>query len=698
MRCKTNARLLGFLAAGIVLPMTGWAAPALAQPRTISVAAMPLAQALKDIQQQTGTPVAFDPDAVAGKTSQPVRGASNARQAVDEAIKGADLAVVGNNGRLTVISAIIVIAHRDQAETSVLVNQSSTSDRLGQSLREQARNTEVISSKLLEEQQAQNIQDALRNAGDVTVSAVNVQSGTQFSVRGFSSAGVTNGLSSPSGVTAGVTEPIANIERIEVLKGPDAILSGVDNLGGTINIVTKKPSADPLTTFTLEGGSYGHVLGTIDANTPLTSNGLFSARMIASGATESHNYGGYTGDKNYLLAPSVRFKNATTDIILSAAATKQIEGMTPYVILNPVTLQPYNTDLSDPLFTKDQKITVSSNTLYGEVTQKLTDWVKFIGRAQHQTLDLDLALYSNYAVLDPSTPLLLLDNDHLRQEGRVDSFDTYLRFDKSFGPIENKLAVGYTHVDDFTKYFSNTNGSFFVYPLFSGDPLPPIPTDVNHEDDTVRGTQSGEYAQYLLTAWKRIHLSAGVRHNHFTSTVVIFFPSGSRSSAEPDTATSWNFGAVLDLSRAVSLFASDVNGFSPNYALTAAGDRLPNITTKNLEAGIKAELLRNRLFVTASYFQLKQSSVALSDPQHPGFYLPGPGQMGKGIDISASGQLARGLTVQSSFSARSCCSLSRRGSGSVTFSISPGTGLTSSEGSRRSRRPTPRTATLLGFR
>ncbi|GAA3268344.1 hypothetical protein GCM10020258_39530 [Sphingomonas yabuuchiae] len=132
-------------------------------------------------------------------------------------------------------------ARRDEAETSVLVRQATTSDRNGLGLRHQPRNTQVITAKTIEEQQALNITDILRNAGGVSVLGNNPNSGASYTIRGFGAGGLVNGLTTSSqyGVAAGADQPVANIERVEILKGPDAILAGFGNLGGNINVVTK---------------------------------------------------------------------------------------------------------------------------------------------------------------------------------------------------------------------------------------------------------------------------------------------------------------------------------------------------------------------------------------------------------------------------------------------------------------------------
>ena len=134
-----------------------------------------------------------------------------------------------------------------------------------------------------------------------------------------------------------------------MLKGPDAILLGGDNLGGTINIVTKKPNAEERLYASMDTGSFGLVRGTIDANRALTDDNRLSARIIATAATADRNFGGYRGNEDYLFAPSLRYKNATTDVIVSGVAGTQYFGMVPYTVLNKATKKPFDVAWDRPL-------------------------------------------------------------------------------------------------------------------------------------------------------------------------------------------------------------------------------------------------------------------------------------------------------------------------------------------------------------
>lgn len=89
-----------------------------------------------------GVPLNIDPDAVKGMTARPVVDAHSERDAVAQATRGLPVAVnVDDNGRIAIVNDVLVIARPNEAETSVLVRGPTSSSRLGQSLRDQPRNT-----------------------------------------------------------------------------------------------------------------------------------------------------------------------------------------------------------------------------------------------------------------------------------------------------------------------------------------------------------------------------------------------------------------------------------------------------------------------------------------------------------------------------------------------------------------------------
>ncbi|TWB43947.1 TonB-dependent siderophore receptor [Nitrospirillum pindoramense] len=618
------------------------ALPAVAQNVSISVPSMPMEQALKEIERQSGQHIDYDPDAVKGLKSVAVTGAKDENDAIEKAIAGTRLVLINDKGTLTVISFIIVMAHRDEAETSLLVRDASTSSRSGASLREQARNTTVISSKLMEDQQAQSVTDALRDAGGVIPNFATVQGGTSYSVRGFGSTGLTNGLSSSVGNSsiAGASQPVAGLERVEILKGPDALLNGSYSLGGTINLVTKKPTADPLLNASLEYGSYQTRKGTVDASDALSDDGRISGRLILSGSDADHNMQNYRGDQNYLVAPSLRYKDEKTDAILSGQIYQQDTGVNPYTYMYKGQIVPARTQPIGPADTgftaKDKEVTYS-------VEHKAADWLTVVSRGQYQKQDLGFGLYAPFSVLAPTT--LLINNGHDEQRNQTWSLDDYarLKFDTFF--INHNVNIGYSYVQTHDDALDASKSSFFPFSLTTGV-VKPMPS-IDEMSYSLDYNEQAFYFQDIMT-WGPAHFIGGVRQNWYDTSSHIY---GQRPSTSQNSASSSvpSFGAVYDVTDDLSLFANYALGFIPNFSLDYTKNRLPDITSKNLEGGLKLSMLNQKLELVASVFRLQQSNVLIADPAHPGYYLANDGQESKGVDLDLRGTILPGWTVVSTF-------------------------------------------------
>ena len=651
-----NQTLLRLGVAAIALaPATALAlpAPAFAQAMRIDLPAMPLDQALDRIEALTGVTINADPDAIDGVTSAPVLNAPDAFAAVRQAIGQASVAALrGEDGSITVVNDIVVVAQRDEAETDVLVDGATSSSRTGETLRDQPRNTQVISAKLLADQQAQTLPDALRNAGGVTVNTATVQGGVSYSVRGFNTGGAVNGLPTPSSsqFAAGSTQPIANVERLEVLKGPDAILLGGGSLGGTVNIVTKKPSAQERLYVSAEAGSYGMGRITVDANNALTDDKRLSGRIIATASDADRNFGGYRGTEDYLFAPSLRYKDEDTDFIASISAGDQIFGMVPYTIFNPATGKPYEIEAGKPIVgDKNQYIRITSTIYDLQVEQEVAPWLTLSAHGQHQDASVKIRQYSPFVVLSPDG-LLLLSSSGVRQANKSDVIDGYARFEFETGPVEHKLIVGGMYynskVEGETADFSNGGEEIFVYNFLTGDmPLPPLPESYNFSD-SAKSEQTSYYAQYLAKIG-RLAVMASVRKNDSNS--VVQFVGRDANEYSSNGAVTPTYGAMFDITDNLSVYGLLAYGFIPNFRTDRFLELLPDTETRNIEGGIKLDLFRDKVLLSASYFNLRQSNIRVNDPVNPFYEIALPGQVGEGLDVSITGEPLEGWQISGSY-------------------------------------------------
>ncbi len=156
-------------------------------------------------------------------------------------------------------------------EDDYFVPNASTATRTDTPLRDTPQSIQVIPQEIFEDQGAVRLSDAIRNASGV-VTGESEPRGQRFTIRGFDSSSIlrngfrlTNGGSGNSGY-----QELANIEQIEVLKGPASILLGAIEPGGVINLVTEQPLSTPRYEIGFSFGNREFLEPTIDFTGPLT--------------------------------------------------------------------------------------------------------------------------------------------------------------------------------------------------------------------------------------------------------------------------------------------------------------------------------------------------------------------------------------------------------------------------------------------
>ncbi len=177
----------------------------------------------------------------------------------------------------------------------------------------EAQSISVVTQQQLEDYQASSLADAMRFVSGV--SEANTLAGTEdgFVRRGFGSNSdgsvYRDGVRSSQGLNFDATT-----ERVEVLKGSASLLYGIQNPGGVINVVSKKPQYDWHTKVSGRSSSEGGGAGTVDVTGPL-GNG-FAFRLIAEKQNQDYwrNFG---SDKHTLIAPSLQWYGEKASFLIS---------------------------------------------------------------------------------------------------------------------------------------------------------------------------------------------------------------------------------------------------------------------------------------------------------------------------------------------------------------------------------------------
>lgn len=658
-----GAVMLGVLAL-CQLPATAQTASpsAAVQAKTFAfdLPAASLADTLRAIGRISGASIDADPQLVSGKRAPEVTGTMSVEAAMTTALGGSGLKPRPTARGYRVADAaegesIVVVAKRDQAETSFKADRSDTATRSGTSLMEVPGGITILTSKLLETQQTTSIQSALANVSGMSFKQ-SPQGTPTFGIRGFGETALTvNGVSDGGAALTNVL----GVERIEVLKGPQAILSGAGSLGGGVNVVTKKPQADPIRTLLMQVGSHRDLTLGGDVSGAVSDDGRLTMRVIGSDSEARNNAAGFDGRKDFSLMPQLRWKDDTTDLIVGASYGKQYAPVPEYTfgrrdgVILPVPQMLLGRP-EDGFDTKQRRV-------FYQLDQVITPDITLVSRLQRSLEFTGLRVrspaglsYAAGAPNDSPTGTVMFFPSRSEQNLNTTSGDHYLRILGSTGPVTHKLSVGLnlTETSVHTPQWTGTGPTggattVSVYPPTAdafGDLRTDTPVLANISDQHQK--QHAVYAQDLMS-WGDWSLLVNLRQNHYTVGSSSLIPPKTTPSVTPDKSVTKNspgVGLVYAVTPEVSLYTNYAEGFVPTTQSLCGGGLVPPKSTRNREAGAKFDLFDSKLSVTTAAYELAQSNTTVFN-RAGNCYNVRDAQVTRGVELDAQGELTRGLNA-----------------------------------------------------
>ncbi|KQP37901.1 TonB-dependent receptor [Pseudorhodoferax sp. Leaf274] len=268
------------LAAAVAAALAATAPPAAAQaaaPVAIAIPSQPLAQALNELARQANLQMSFPAALVAGKTAPAVSGQLTPRAALDRLLAGSGLVGVVEQGAVivraantgTALPTVEVKAAADAAAPPPVYagGQTARGGRAGllgnRDTMDTAFSVTQYTAQLIEDQQAQNIGDILVNDPSVRNTYARGAGRDEFNIRGFTLFNYDVSFNGLYGLSPRNASSLIGVERVEVLRGPNALLNGMapaGSVGGAVNLVPKRAGATPLnrvTLSTIDDGQFG---------------------------------------------------------------------------------------------------------------------------------------------------------------------------------------------------------------------------------------------------------------------------------------------------------------------------------------------------------------------------------------------------------------------------------------------------------
>jgi len=543
-----------------------------------------------------------------------------------------------------------------------------------------------ITANLLEEQVVTNFDDALKNAPGIDKLWESTGRGNDgagyYSLRGFAvQPTLTNGLPA---LTNGSPDP-ANIESIEVIKGPSGTLYGSSliSYGGLINITTKRPFYDFGGSVSYTSGSYGLNRVTADVNTTLSKEKNIALRVNTAYHTQnSYQDAGFR--KSFFFAPSLAYQvndrlsfYINTEFYKGKSTNQTMLFLDRGAQLRVNTIDELGYDIDRSYTGNDLYIETPTYSFQGQMNYKLSDnWTSqtAFSRSNSKSDGYYSYLYegTQYTTLDEG---IALNRYISKQNSETIATDIQQNFigDFNLGSMRNRMVVGLDYLK--TNVINNnspyiTNGAIYIgnnLQEFNEEVLG-ITDPANFTDDSGILTQAGTDA---LLANGTINPSKTEQEifSAYASDVINILPELSAMASlridrfsnadHAQTALSPKFGVVYQpILNKVSLFANYMNGFSN----VAPVDEVTNGVTTNraldpehanqFEAGTKLNLLNGRLSATLSYYdiQVKDRALRVDVDATNYFYTQDGTQESKGFEASFVANPIDGLNIVAGYS------------------------------------------------
>ncbi len=638
--------------------------------RTFNIPAQPLTDALLKYSEVSGTKVFFSTALTKSLKSTGVKGRYSAEQALHKLLQDSGLRIrptypgavtveqdqrpISQNRSATGLQAMPLVkaaaeidSNESQVMPKVTVEADSAYDpeyytdpynkdyvlpnatagtKTDTPIMETPLNVQVISKQVLKDQQVIRLADSLKNISGVTTSTnsagFGILGGTEQSIflRGFESQTFfRNGFRLQEG---SASKGLANVEAVEVLKGPAAILYGLVEPGGMVNITTKQPLVTPYYALTQQFGSYDLYRTTIDTTGPLTKNKDLLYRMNFS-YENSGSFRDLVDNEDVFFAPVLKWNiSPKTQVTFELEYNHQHQGtdsaFIPFFNGHPINMPfsrnygEYSPATTETIFggfnwshqfnddwSIKHRFSVNQRSLSGpSYTRAL-----FAGTKQFfETLEIPIPPGlpdGRYVWRDHEAVIASQNNTYSTNLDLIGHFDTYgLKHTLLMGGDYYRLDFEYDSAAE-----ANFLGSYISVdnPVHPGTPLLPLDLRFNGFSKT---DQYGLYIQDQIKLPYGFQVMGGIRYQYIDVDKTV------------QDAVTPRVGVLWQPKKWLSLYANYVESFGANSGLVFPGTPIPPTSSAQYEGGIKAEFFGGKLRANLAYYDLTKTNVAVGDPLH----------------------------------------------------------------------------------
>ena len=526
-----------------------------------------------------------------------------------------------------------------------VARRSETATKTDTPIMETPQSITVVTRDQMDDQGATTVSQALRYSAGV-LGETRLSSGGRYDsvfIRGFGGAGsgagfVNNldGLRYLRGVNFLVPsfEPWG-LERVEVLRGPAAVVFGQVKPGGLVNMVSKRPRDEKHGEIQLRVGNRQRAEMAFDVGGPIDPQKTWLYRVVGLGRTADTQVD-YTQDQRIFIAPSVTYRpNGATSFTLMASFQRDPEtGFYGFIPAVGTVLPSRNGRIRSEFFPGEPRFEGYSRNqanLGWAFEHRFNDVLSF--RQNVRLSDLEsrfrtVAVGGIAADQKTLTRRVTMSNEKARTAG----IDNQLQADFRTGPLTHKVLFGvdgyWTDGTAFTGAGGTVQTLDYTNPIYGRLPFA-LPALAGTKQTTA------QYGIYLQDQIKldRLSLLVGGRFDRAEARTRAM--STGVLTKQDDTARTGRVALLYNFDNGFAPYASYSTSFDPQAGTTFAGTPFKPTEGEQFEVGFKYEPPGMNAFLQASVYQLTQTNVPTTDLAHPTFQIQTGEVRARGIEVEA---------------------------------------------------------------
>jgi catecholate siderophore receptor len=534
----------------------------------------------------------------------------------------------------------------DQFAPEMNVSRSTTATKTDTPLRDVPQAISIVTRDLIADQTMLSMADVVRNVPGIGMAQGEGNRDTPI-FRGNSSTSdfFVDGVRDD----AQYFRDLYNVERVEALKGPNAMIFGRGGVGGVINRVTRQADWTPSREITLQGGSWDHRRVTGDIGQAVSRT---AAVRITGLYENSDSYRQGVGLERYGVNPTASFVLGRNTTVKAGyeyfhddrTADRGIPSFGGRPVATDASTFFGNSDLSQSTATVhalsaavEHRVTLRNRTRFADYDKFYQN--VFPGAVDAAGANVSISAYNN-----------VTQRQNLFNQ-------TDLIFAQRTGAIEHTIAagaeLGRQETDNFreTGFFRSLGANVTSVSVPLTNPVTTLPIDFRQNatdaDNHGVATVAALYVQDQMILSDHLQAIVGLRYDRFK---VDF--TNHRTAADfgsTDDLVSPRVGLVYKPIVPVSVYASYTLSYLPRAgeqlaSLSVSNQALKPEQFRNYEVGVKWDFLP-ALSLTTAVYRLDRTNVIVPDPNDPTVSLLVDGQRSKGLELSLTGRITRAWSL-----------------------------------------------------